>query len=157
MKSSSFDQINHLKDIVLTSMLDKNILCIDETPRSPFVYINPESGKIIFKGYGIPENSNEFFKPIFDFIENNFNNTKDIEGHFIFCYNNSSFDKELVFLYLRLNTLYKNGINVECYWYYEKDDERMLEAGEDFISILRMPFNLVEVEDLKVFFNLKFD
>jgi hypothetical protein len=157
MEKSFLDQLNHLRDIVSTNLLDNNILHIEETSRSPFVYINSESGKIIFKGHGIPENSNEFFKPIFDFIEKNFKNTKDIEGHFIFCYNNSSFEKELVFLYLRLSTLYKNGVNVECNWYYEKDDERMLEAGEDFISILRIPFNLVELEDLKVFLNLKFD
>ena len=157
MENSFPDQIKYLKDLVLTNTLDKNILCIEETPKSPFVFINSESGKILFKGYGIPENSNEFFKPIFNFIESNFKNTKDIEGHFIFLYNNSSFDKELVFLYLRLNNLFKNGVNVECFWYYEKDDEDMLEAGEDWISILRMPFNLVEVEDLKVFFNLKLD
>jgi hypothetical protein len=157
MDSSILNQINHLKDIVSTNLQDKNVLYIEETPRSPFVYINSESGKILFKGYGIPENSNEFFKPIFDFIEKNFKNIKDIEGHFIFRYNNSSFDKELVFLNLRLNTFFKNGVNVECFWYYEKDDEDMLEAGEDWISILRMPFKLVEVEDLKVFFNIKFD
>jgi hypothetical protein len=157
MENTFIAQINHLKEIVSTNLLDKNVLHIEETPRSPFVYIKSDSGKIIFKGYGIPENSNDFFTPIFDFIEKNFINIKDIEGHFIFSYNNSSFEKELVFLYLKLNTLYKNGVNVEIYWYYERDDERMLEAGEDFISILRMPFKLVEVEDLKVFFNLKFD
>jgi hypothetical protein len=53
--------------------------------------------------------------------------------------------------------MFKNGVNVECNWYYEKDDEGMLEAGEDWISILRMPFKLVEVTDIKVFFNIKFD
>jgi len=29
-------------------------------------------------------------------------------------------------------------------WYYEKDDEDMLEAGEDYESIIRVPFKMVE-------------
>ena len=79
MDSSVLNCLNHLKDIVSTKLLEKNVFQIEETSRSPFVYINSEEGKIIFKGYGLTENSKEFFKPILDFLEENFKNTKEID------------------------------------------------------------------------------
>ena len=30
-------------------------------------------------------------------------------------------------------------------WYYEEDDEDMLEAGEDYESIIRVPFKMIEI------------
>jgi hypothetical protein len=34
---------------------------------------------------------------------------------------------------------------VEVNWYYEEDDEDMLEAGEDYESIIRVPFKMIEI------------
>jgi hypothetical protein len=32
------------------------------------------------------------------------------------------------------------------HWYYEKDDFEMLESGEDYASILKIPFKMVPVD-----------
>ena len=37
--------------------------------------------------------------------------------------------------------------DVVIFWYYEEDDEDMLEAGEDYESIIRIPFKMVEIVD----------
>ena len=76
MDSSFLDQINNLKDITVTNLHNKNILYIKETAKSPLVYLNSENGKVIFKGCGRPEGSDEFFIPIFDFINSNFKKNK---------------------------------------------------------------------------------
>ena len=41
-----------------------------------------------------------------------------------------------------------NKGDVTVNWYYEEDDEDMLEAGEDYDFIINIPFNFVSVEEL---------
>jgi hypothetical protein len=157
MDNALLDQLKHFKDIISANILNKNTLYIKETSKSPFVYLDSEKGMIIFKGYGRPEYSDEFFIPIFDFIKCGFQETKHIEGHFWLAYNNSSFDSALFHFLLNLNPRYRSGVNVECYWYYEKDDDYMLSVGERFQSSLRIPFKLSEVEDIQVFLSFELD
>ena len=37
---------------------------------------------------------------------------------------------------------------MEVKWYYEEDDEEMLEAGEDYEAIIDLPFEMIEVEEI---------
>jgi hypothetical protein len=157
MDSSLLNQINHLKDIISTGMLDKNIFLVEETSNSPFVYLNPVKGMIIIKGDCRPPDVYEFFQKILDFIESKFKNTKDMEGHFLYTYFNSSSGKLILDIVKILSGLSRNGNNVECYWYYEKNDGDMLSAGEEISRIARIPFKFSEVEDIQAFFTLKFD
>jgi len=46
-------------------------------------------------------------------------------------------------LFKRLENLSK----VVIHWYYEQDDEDMLEAGEDYEAIVSVPFKMIEVEE----------
>ncbi len=52
-------------------------------------------------------------------------------------------------MFKKLETVYKkNGEKgVVINWYYEEDDEDMLEAGEDYQSILKIPFKMIELEE----------
>ncbi len=146
MDSQFLDHFNHLREIVSTGMLDKNILFIEETSNSPFVYLNPVNGIIFIKGECRPPDLSEFFNPINEFIENKFIYTKDIEGHFLFTYFNSSSGKRILDLTKILYSLSKIGNSVKCYWYYEKGDLDMLSVGEEISRIVKMPFQFVEVE-----------
>jgi hypothetical protein len=42
------------------------------------------------------------------------------------------------------------GINskVTILWYYEQDDDDMLEAGEDYEAIISVPFKMIEIEEI---------
>ena len=40
------------------------------------------------------------------------------------------------------------GAEVLVNWYYEEDDEDMEEAGEDYQAIIKLPFNMIEVEEI---------
>ena len=42
--------------------------------------------------------------------------------------------------------MHKSGNDIMIKWYYEEDDEDMLEAGEDYQSIINIPFKMIEVE-----------
>jgi hypothetical protein len=50
-------------------------------------------------------------------------------------------------VFKKLEAIYKNKNDVKINWYYEEDDEDMLEAGEDYESIIRVPFNMIEIVD----------
>ena len=47
----------------------------------------------------------------------------------------------------KLELIHKKGNPVEVNWYYEEDDEDMFEAGEDYQSIIRVPFKMIEIEE----------
>jgi hypothetical protein len=48
-------------------------------------------------------------------------------------------------VFKKLETIHKAKNDVEVNWFYEEDDEDMLEAGEDYESIIRVPFKMIEI------------
>ena len=50
-------------------------------------------------------------------------------------------------LFKKLEAIHKTGKEVVINWYYEEDDEDMLEAGEDYQAIIKVPFKMIEVGD----------
>ena len=61
-------------------------------------------------------------------------------------YFNTSSSKCILDVFKKLETL--SGTEVKVNWYYEEDDEDMLEAGEDYQAIIDLPFKMIEVEEL---------
>jgi len=131
---------------------NEGVLRIEETSKSPFVFMAPESGIIILRGYvflqrdgepGVPS-SDDFIRPLIRFLEN-FNKIQSIEGHFMLPFFTSSFSKALKDLFINLRYLYKRKINVTCYWYYESEDEDSLGSGEDYESSTGLPFVMIEI------------
>ena len=136
--------LNLIEDIIASDIKNETVLRIEETSKSPFIYMDPKSGLIILKGRGIPEDSIEFFRPVFNFLEMKFISINSIEAHFILGYHSSSFGKPLGDLFKKLEYLYKRNINIICYWYYDELDEDILQLGEDYEKIIRVPFVMVE-------------
>ena len=59
-------------------------------------------------------------------------------------YFNTSSAKCIVDLFKKLEQISKNGKGeTTINWLYNEQDEDMLEAGEDYKSIIKIPFNLV--------------
>jgi len=46
-----------------------------------------------------------------------------------------------------LENIHKGGSQIVINWYYEQDDEDMLEAGEDYQAIINIPFKMIEVAE----------
>ncbi|MFN0031795.1 MAG: DUF1987 domain-containing protein [Flavobacteriales bacterium] len=115
------------------------------TTKTPGINFSP-SGKIDLKGRSIPENSLEFYKPLIDWIEQYTKSpAAETNVHVQLEYFNTSSSKCLLDLFKRLEGL--SG-KVTIHWYYEQDDEDMLEAGEDYEAIISVPFKMIEVEEL---------
>jgi hypothetical protein len=121
---------------------------IEGTPKTPSITLNPESGIIEIKGRSIPENSIEFYKPIVDWLEDYANAPKEkTVVNIQLEYFNTSSSKCILDVFKKLENLKKGKNDIVVNWYYEEDDEDMLEAGEDYESIIKVPFKMIEIVD----------
>ncbi len=125
------------------------VLEIQGTNKTPYIKFDPESGELIMKGRSIPENAVEFYKPLVDWLNEYAKNPKDKTTVKIQLeYFNTSSSKCILDVFKKLEEIHKKeGKEVVINWYYEEDDEDMLEAGEDYQSILKIPFRMIEIED----------
>ncbi|MBL7943575.1 MAG: DUF1987 domain-containing protein [Flavobacteriales bacterium] len=117
---------------------------ITGTNKTPSVRFIAARGLLELKGRSIPENSIDFYKSLLNWTEEYAANPQpETVVHVQLEYFNTSSSKCLLDLFKRLE-----GVNgrVEVHWYYEQDDEDMLEAGEDYEAIIGIPFRMIEIE-----------
>lgn len=123
-------------------------ISIEGTTKTPSVKLNPESGVIEIKGRSIPENSIEFYRPIIEWLDEYAKHpNKDTTVNVQLEYFNTSSSKCILDIFKKLESLKKARNEVVINWYYEEDDEDMLESGEDYESIIRVPFKMIEIVD----------
>ena len=121
-------------------------LKLEGSAKTPVVEFNSK-GELLLKGRSIPENSIEFYKPIVEWIDaygQSVNNTTVLSVQLE--YFNTSSSKCILDVFKKLESL--AGTEVSVKWYYEEDDEDMLEAGEDYEAIIDLPFEMIEVEEI---------
>ncbi len=56
---------------------------------------------------------------------------------------NTISSKSLLDLFKRLKTLISEQKQIEVNWYYEKDDEDLLDAGKNYQHITGIPFSMI--------------
>lgn len=123
-------------------------ISIEGTSKTPTVTFNSEDGILELKGRSIPENSIEFYKSLVDGLDEYAKNPKDItKVNMQLEYFNTSSSKCILDIFKKLETIHKSGKEVVINWYYEEDDEDMLEAGEDYQAIIKVPFKMIETEE----------
>jgi len=123
-------------------------IIIEGTPKTPTVNFDAATGKIEIKGRSIPENSIEFYKPLVDWLEAyGASSLKNTVVNIQLEYFNTSSSKCILDIFKKLENIAKAGSEVIINWFYEEDDEDMLEAGEDYQSIIKVPFKMIEIEE----------
>lgn len=121
-------------------------IIIEGTPKTPTVHFDSSEGAFKLEGRSIPENSVEFYKPLVDWLDQYRENplpktTVEVKLEYF----NTSSSKCILDVFKKLEMIHKAKNDVEIKWYYEEDDEDMLEAGEDYESIIRVPFEMIEI------------
>jgi hypothetical protein len=122
-------------------------LHIKPTAFTPEVKFDPTSGQFEIKGRSIPENAPEFYNPLIDWVKNYSENPAAFTSVDVyFEYLNTSSSKSLMHLFNALGAV--SGKAVSINWRHKKEDEAMKEAGEDFNTIVNLPFNIVATDSI---------
>lgn len=119
-----------------------------ETPKTPEIKCDFQSGDFQISGRSIPENSIEFYKPFFEWLDDYVLSPQGSTAMNVKLeYFNTSSSKCLVEVFRKLETIHDNGGQVVINWYFEEDDEDMEESGEDFKEIISIPIVMLEMEE----------
>jgi hypothetical protein len=127
--------------------LSKNQQKISPSKSTPEVILDPK-GTIKLTGRLIPENAEDFFNPIEEWINEYFKNPAEITSVEISLeYINSVGSKYLLDLIRKITHIHlkRNTSKFIINWYYEDVDENMLETGTSFSLYLDVPFNFIKI------------
>lgn len=123
-----------------------NEIRLQGTAKTPEVVCTLAPFVLMLSGRSIPENSIEFYQPMMDWVDAHCKPTSaQLDIKIRLEYFNTSSSKCLMDLLKRIE---KSGATAEVSWYYEEEDEDMLEAGEDYDAIIDIPFRLIATEAL---------
>jgi hypothetical protein len=124
-------------------------LSIEGSPKTPTIKFDPNNGVLEVKGRSIPENSIEFYKPLIDSLDKySTGPKKETQVNIQLEYFNTSSSKCILDVFKKLESIHKSGSSsIVINWFYEEDDEDMLEAGEDYQAIINVPFKMQEVQE----------
>ena len=122
-----------------------NPFTAEQTPKTPLINFDPASGMFELKGKSVPENSVIYYKSLFDWVDTYIQNpAQSTTLNIQLDYFNTSSAKCIVDLFKKIELIKKNGKGEALInWKYDEADEDMLEAGEDYKSIIKIPFNLI--------------
>jgi len=120
---------------------------IGKTENTPEVELNHETGIFEIKGISRPENVQDFYDPILEWLENYLKESKNTSLIFNLYleYFNSSSAKYILIVLKKMIKFIENGINVTVNWSYDNGDEDMLEVGEEMQSLVKFKFNFIEL------------
>jgi hypothetical protein len=119
---------------------------ISGTSKTPDVSFNALSGKLEISGRSIPENSYQFYEPLLSWLDNYANTPqKSTQLTFRLDYFNTSSSMYILGILKKLEKLHIAGHKAEVKWFYDADDEDMLQTGEDLKQIVRLPIAMVEI------------
>lgn len=122
------------------------ILSIQQGIKTPNINFNP-SGMLEISGKSIPENSIDFYKPVYDWLDGYVQNPQSkTELKVQLEYFNTSSSKCLLDIFRKLEPLQSSGkSSVTVNWLYEEDDEDIMEAGDDYKTIVKLPFSINKI------------
>ena len=139
---NKLEEASNLSNSIPPTHMDKYIL--RPTRITPLIFFDPGRGLLELRGKSSPENSIQFYDGLITALENFAKNgSRGLVANFKFEYFNTSSSKCLFDLFRKIIILKKRGFHISINWYYEEDDEDMLEAGEDYSDLLGVDFNFI--------------
>lgn len=116
---------------------------IEKTKFSLHIHCDVNTGKCAMIGSSYPENAFEFFTPVLLWMERYISEKAGpLALELRLEYLNTSSSKCILDLFKMLEDYRRQDGDVNVIWYYEQDDEDMMETGEEFLEDLKLPFEL---------------
>ncbi|MFN8254916.1 MAG: DUF1987 domain-containing protein [Bacteroidales bacterium] len=121
-------------------------LILEAGQYTPKVVFKPAEKLFCIFGNSFPVNPVSFYQPLIDWFEKYFNNIPVIDEliiHFDFEYLNTSSTKQIASLFMLLESYpFRDKIIIK--WYYNDEENDMLEVGERFIGYANLNFQFAD-------------
>jgi hypothetical protein len=130
-------------------------LHLDPTQNTPLINCDSKTNSITIEGESRPENVRAFYANLFEWLDNFekliyyavslSSNEKKIELNFKLEYFNSSSLKVFMEIIDKLQKIEKGSdkIKLVINWYYEEDDEDILDSGKEFEKMTGARMNFI--------------
>lgn len=133
-----------IQNVLLIFVAMENLV-IKRTLKTPGINFDYNSGELLIEGISIPENTIEFYKEVMAWLEEyRLKAQPKSVLKLKLEYFNTSTSVVLLNIFKLFSQIEHSDLMVK--WYYEEDDIEMLEVGEDYLNIIKVPFELVSVE-----------
>lgn len=114
---------------------------------TPLVFFDPTRGLLELRGKSSPENAISFYSNLIMGLEKfAMESNVNLVANFKLEYFNTSSSKCIFDVLKKVSLVKKQGKIISINWYYEAEDEDMLESGEDFSDLLGVDFNFIVTE-----------
>jgi len=114
------------------------------TEDKPKINFDPKNNTFEISGNSYPEESPKFYIPLIDWItEYSAQPNDQTQVICKFEYFNSLSAKLLYEVFFELQKITEKGKPVSISWYYHPDDHFILEKGQEYKNVLRIPFELI--------------
>jgi hypothetical protein len=114
----------------------------EELKNCPGIAYYPSINKLELVGRSIPENPELIFRRLDEWLTLHFEKNNGLDVHIQLEYINSGSSKYLYEILKRLTGYKRSGKLVKLKWFYEEDDEAMLELGEHYRDTAGIPLEI---------------
>jgi hypothetical protein len=111
----------------------------EELKNCPGIIYYPGPNRLEMIGRSIPENPELIFRRLDNWITLHFEKSSALDIKFQLEYINSGSSKYLYEILKRLTAFSRSGMRIDMKWFYEEDDEAMLELGEHYRDTAGIP------------------
>jgi hypothetical protein len=119
-------------------------LDIKATNDTPRVLFDPDNNLFEISGRSLPEDVVTFYQPVIDWLDEYTQAPlKKTDFVFKYIYFNTATSKLVQDILNVLEHLPGKGNEVKVFWYYEQDDEDMLDLGIEFQENVNIPFEII--------------
>ena len=114
---------------------------------TPKILLSKSNNEFYIVGTSRPENPKDFYSHVFNWFDSYFENPNDETVFQVqLDYFNTSTSKVLLDLFELFEEKVEDSINIKVVWQYKTDDEEMMEAGEELLDLVEIPYEIQEVE-----------
>lgn len=119
-------------------------LILNGTEDTPKIILDYQNNVYEISGRSLPEDVTAFYQPVMEWIEKyagapNENMNFDVKLEYF----NTASSKIILDILMKLEEIKENGAKITIKWHYDKRDEDMLEAGEEYAELVSIEFELV--------------
>ncbi len=129
-------------------------LIIEATEDSPKILFDTASNRFTISGESRPENAGKFYTPVINWIvkfeetlakrKNELKDESPLVFVFKLDYFNSTSAKYIMDILLVLKKFADEGYKINVEWHYDKRDDDMLDAGNEFSDTVDLKFDFIE-------------